>query len=157
MSDITDKDELELHDLGFTIKHRSKVNGIFPYFAILDINNKEVAQLGARSQLRNWIANYKMGMAQADKNKKFWVTSGYGMGNKAPFVNLTMPGGEVVQMAPEDAEDLAQNLIQCAAASRTDAFVVEWSQEKLNLGLDKAAYLLNDYRAWVKAHDPAGE
>lgn len=146
MADIADKDELELHDLGFVLK---QANGKFEIRGA--INDRLVATLQRRDGVPRWIANYKMSRdAAGDTDKKLWVNSGYGMGSKAPFVNLTFPGGEVVQMSPDEAREIALNLLQAAQASITDAFIVEWTQQKLNLGLDKAAVLLNDYRTWVK-------
>lgn len=39
------------------------------------------------------------------KQKTFWVRSMYGANTKQPIVVITMPGGESVQMRPDEARE----------------------------------------------------
>lgn len=76
---------------------------------------------------------------------EFHVTSGYGHNSREPFVQMQCPN-PVVQMSPENARDLALNLLQAAEAAYSDAFLVEF------LGAIEsetvAAGLLIEFRKW---------
>ena len=80
--------------------------------------------------------------------KTLWVRSMYGAHSKQPLVVLTMPGGESLQMPPDKARKVAQDLITCAEAAEQDGFLVEWSQAELDCSPQQAVSLLNEYRKW---------
>lgn len=80
--------------------------------------------------------------------KTFWVRSMFGAESRQPIVVVTMPGGESVQMSPEDARSLAGNLLAGAEAAEGDGFFVDFLS---NAGVDEerqAAMLaaFRDYR-----------
>lgn len=89
--------------------------------------------------------------------KTFWVTSLYGFNTKQPRVNFAMPGGEMVQMSPAEARDLAHNLLSCADAAESDAFIVEWLQGTLGLEERQSAQILHDFRLWREGHRGAAD
>ena len=55
-----------------------------------------------------------------EAGKSLWVTSMYGHKNREALVVLTMPGGETLQMTPEEARHHAQVVIECAEAAEQD-------------------------------------
>lgn len=78
----------------------------------------------------------------------FWVRSGYGGNTRQPFVSLALPDGPVVQIGPDEARALADNLLQAAEAAEQDGWLVEWSMAELDLDPPRAANLLAEYRKW---------
>jgi hypothetical protein len=91
----------------------------------------------------------------SERSKLFWVRSMYGAQTRQPIVVLTLPGGEMVQMVPEDARALALNLLQGAEAAEQDAFLVEASQEILGFEPELAVQFLAAFRAWRAKGGPA--
>ena len=85
------------------------------------------------------------------------VTSGYGGNTRQPFVEIkTDKLKEPLQISPEEARDLAANLLQAAEAAEQDAFIFEFHsefyrgtpEEKRNVG----ASMLSEFRKWRDAH-----
>jgi len=85
------------------------------------------------------------------------VTSGYGGNTHQPFVEIkTDKLKEPLQISPEEARDLAANLLQAAEAADQDAFIFEFHssfiegtpEEKRNVG----ASMLVEFRKWRDAH-----
>lgn len=85
------------------------------------------------------------------------VTSGYGRNTRQPFVEIkTDKLKEPMQFSPEEARDLAMNLLQAAEASENDAFIFEFhtsfvegtDEEKNNIG----ASMLIQFRKWRDEH-----
>lgn len=85
------------------------------------------------------------------------VESGFGANTRQPFVEIkTDKLKEPMQLSPEEARDLAQNLMQAAEASEQDAFIFEFHSEfiggseieKMNIG----ASMLSEFRKWRYAH-----
>lgn len=67
----------------------------------------------------------------------FLLTTGFGARTQEPFVNLTEGGSDFhVQMSPEEAVDLAHNLLACAEAAVQDAMFIRFMREVV--GLDDA-------------------
>lgn len=85
------------------------------------------------------------------------VTSGYGGNTRQPFVAIeTDKLKEPLQLSPEEARDLAQNLLQCAEASEQDAFIVEFHSGFIEGTPDEkravGASMLIEFRKWRDAH-----
>lgn len=89
------------------------------------------------------------------------VTSGYGGNTHQPFVEIKLDKlfefhNKPVQLSPEEARDLAANLLQAAEAAEQDAFIFEFHSafiegtpdEKKNVG----ASMLIEFRKWRDAH-----
>jgi hypothetical protein len=91
-------------------------------------------------------------MAEA-KEKTLWVTSMYGFKTKEPLVVITMPGGEMLQMRTAEARSHALQVLECADAAESDAFVIEYLQAKVNLTEEAAAVVLGDFRKWREDHE----
>jgi hypothetical protein len=87
------------------------------------------------------------------KNRKqpnpltYTVTTGYGANSKEPYVEVQAPQLRV-QMSPENARDLAMNLLQAAEAAYSDAFLVEFLIDATGASIPEAAALLGEFRAW---------
>lgn len=78
---------------------------------------------------------------------QYLVTSGYGQNTKEPYVEVKAPKLHV-QMSPENARDLAFNLLQAAEGAYSDAFLVEFSKHALGEDEQAAAVLLHEFRQW---------
>lgn len=78
---------------------------------------------------------------------EFYITSGYGYNNKEPFVQMQCPD-PVVQMSPENARDLALNLLQAAEAANSDAFLLEFMTRAVEVSEAEAGVWLIEFRKW---------
>lgn len=87
------------------------------------------------------------------KWKTIKVTSGYGGNTRQPYVEINAEFLKApLQIAPEEARDLAMNLLEAAEASEQDAFIFEFHSdliddpvsEKENIG----ASMLIEFRKW---------
>ncbi len=81
------------------------------------------------------------------KDLTYNVTSGYGANTKEPYVEVQAPKLRV-QMSPENARDLALNLLQAAEGAYTDAFLVEFLTEAVGMKLPETGSILREFRAW---------
>lgn len=81
------------------------------------------------------------------KGKTLWVQSMYGVKNRKPIVVLTMPGGEMLQMTPAEARDVAMNILRGAEAAEGDAFVFEFFFNLMGSDLH-AATVMDHFRQW---------
>jgi hypothetical protein len=79
---------------------------------------------------------------------EFFATNGYGARTKKPFVTLAYNGRQIAQMRPEDATNLAHNLLACAEASLGDAFLIEFMRERVGLEDPQIGGLLGEFREW---------
>jgi len=75
------------------------------------------------------------------KRSVIMVTSGYGGNTRQPFVEIKTDKLKApLQLSPEEARDLALNLLQAAEAAEQDAFIFEFhstlggEREMTNLG-----------------------
>ena len=81
------------------------------------------------------------------------VSSGYGFNTRQPFVEIkTDKLKEPLQLSPEEARDLAQNLLQGAEASEQDAFMFQFVSEDLKVGDQGAAGIIAEFRKWRDTH-----
>lgn len=80
------------------------------------------------------------------EERTFWVRSMFGFKTQQPIVVVTMPGGEMVQMEPDEARDLALNLLRCAEAAEGDAHLVTWAKDHGITADENIAAVLNDFR-----------
>lgn len=81
-----------------------------------------------------------------DDEELIIVGSGYGHKSHQPFVEITVEGYRV-QLSPENAQEIGNNLIQAAEAALSDAFFVEYMSDVI--GTDKgAAVILGEFRIW---------
>jgi hypothetical protein len=74
------------------------------------------------------------------------VASGYGHNSREPFVEVEFRD-ERVQIAPEEAQEIARHLLESAEAALTDAFLVEFLNER-EIGDEYAAAMLGQFRIW---------
>lgn len=75
------------------------------------------------------------------------VTTGYGYKSKEPYVEVNVPKKRI-QMTPENARDLALNLLQAAEAAYSDAFLIEFLTDAIGSDPAQAAILLGEFRKW---------
>ena len=74
-----------------------------------------------------------------------WVESGYGANTDRPFVSLRLRD-VAVMISPDEARDVAHNLLACAEAAESDAFIIRFAREDLDLEPALALQLLRRYR-----------
>lgn len=75
------------------------------------------------------------------------ITTGYRANTKEPFVEMNVPKRRI-QMSPENARDLALNLLQAAEAAYSDAFLVEFYRDALQAEEELTAGVLIEFRKW---------
>lgn len=87
----------------------------------------------------------------AAKGKSLWVTSGFGYKARAPFVAITMPGGETVQMDVPSARQHALYVLEACESAVQDGYIIEFMGSKIP-GLDErgAAVIVAELREWRK-------
>ena len=81
------------------------------------------------------------------------VSSGYGGNTHKPFIMIETPElDRPIQMSPQEARDLAANLLQAAEGADSDAFLFEFIKNELNQPERVCADLLIMFRQWRKDH-----
>lgn len=79
----------------------------------------------------------------------FQVTSGFGHNTQKPFVAVTVGSKDFhAQMSPEEAIDLAHNLLACAEAAVTDAFLIGFFRKVVGTDDQVVTGLLLEFRQW---------
>ena len=79
----------------------------------------------------------------------FQVTTGFGHHTQKPFVAVTVGSKDFhAQMSPEEAIDLAHNLLACAEASLTDAFLIGFFRKVVGSDDNVVVGLLQEFRQW---------
>jgi hypothetical protein len=78
------------------------------------------------------------------------VTTLYGRDNKIPMVQIEVPNGKA-QLSLEETEDLARNLVHAAEASATDAFLIEFLRDSLELDDNAVWGIIREFREWREA------
>lgn len=78
------------------------------------------------------------------------VTSGFGANTREPFVQVEMeyPKDHPLQLHPDEARDLAANLLQAAEAADQDAFLFEFVSKELHAGDNAGGGILLEFRKW---------
>ena len=84
------------------------------------------------------------------------VESGYGGNSRQPFVEVKDDRlKEPMQLLPEEARDLALNLLEAAEASEQDAFIFEFFSKIMGggeKGDSAGAKSLIEFRQWRNDH-----
>ena len=79
--------------------------------------------------------------------KTILCSSGYGANTRRPFVQIESEDlDRPLQLSPEEAQDLALNLLQAAEAALTDGFLVEYATKIIGVDRSAAAGWLVEYR-----------
>lgn len=76
------------------------------------------------------------------------VSSGYGHNTREPFVQIEMeyPKDHPLQIHPDEARQLAANLLEAADAADTDQFLFEFVSKDLHAGDQAAGGILVEFR-----------
>lgn len=83
------------------------------------------------------------------KQVVFHVTSNFGHRTQKPFVMVTVGEQDfMAQMSPDEARALAMNLLQCADASETDAFLVTFLRKRVGANDQAVVGIPQDFREW---------
>lgn len=71
--------------------------------------------------------------------KVIHVSSGFGANTRQPFVAIEMqyPRDHPLQLHPDEARDLAMNLLQAADAADSDQFIFEFFADIMGEGTEK--------------------
>lgn len=121
-----------------------------PWEQVPDRNKRLMIAVADRIELEYFSGN---GDANDELNlgDEFFTSSGYGHRTKQPFVEFSYNGRKVAQMRPEDAINLAHDLLASAEASLGDAFLVEFMRDKIGLEMPQIGGLLLEFRQWRDA------
>lgn len=84
---------------------------------------------------------------QPETEKVLWHQSGVSPKGD-PFVQLLLDEKIIAQMSPEQARDHARTVMEAAEAAEQDAFIFEWAQRKVGVGLEQAMALIVDFRKY---------
>lgn len=81
------------------------------------------------------------------------VTSGYGGNTRQPFVEIKAKQiKEPMQLLPEEARDLALNILEAAEAAEQDAFIFEFHSQLVDGNENVGANMLVQFRKWRDEH-----
>lgn len=96
-------------------------------------------------------------MSEQARERKISVESIFGYANRRPLVNLILPDGlDRISLAPDEARDLAMNLLQGAEASIGDGFLFEFFHREMDVSIEQAAALMLKLRGYRTKHEAAG-
>lgn len=89
----------------------------------------------------------------SNKWKVIRVESGYGGNTRQPFVEIKDDRLKApMQLSPEEARDLALNILEAAEAAEQDAFMFEFVSKDLHAGDQAAANIISEFRKWRDDH-----
>lgn len=77
----------------------------------------------------------------------FHTSAMYGMEQRAPLVQVLI-GATTMQVTPDDARAMGEQLIATAFAAEADAFLLDWLTSKVGQPVEVAAQILGDFRDW---------
>lgn len=84
-----------------------------------------------------------------DKIVTFHVSSGFGHRTRQGYVQVLIEAADwTTQMTPDNARELAANLLQCAEAAEVDAFLMTFMRERVGAPDEQAAQILVEFREW---------
>lgn len=79
----------------------------------------------------------------------FNVSSGFGARTREGYVQLIIEAADfMTQMSPDNARELAINLLQCAEAAEGDAFLMTFMREQVKVSDEQAVQILIEFRQW---------
>lgn len=88
-------------------------------------------------------------MTEKNDWDNFLVTTGFGHKTQKPFVAVTVGNKDFhTQMSPEEAIDLAHNLLACAEAAQTDAFLITFLRKVVGTHDEAVMGILQEFRQW---------
>jgi len=92
-----------------------------------------------------------------DENEQLIIHSQavYGVRIKQPLVQITI-NKEIIMMPVDNAKQFAYDILDVAHAAVTDAFLVDWAKETLELPEQHVPTLLNEFRQWRIKRDQNG-
>ena len=83
----------------------------------------------------------------AEDGVLFSITTGYGVVHQAPFVGIEVADKDfAIKMSPEDAKQLALDILEAAEAATTDAFIVTFGR-RFGLSDPSIQQWLNEFRS----------
>jgi hypothetical protein len=88
-------------------------------------------------------------------SEALWVKSMYGANTRKGLVELQV-GKEHRTLTPDEARDLAANLVAGAAAAEADEYLMHFAREHIGLPSHQAAQILHDFRAY-REKDKGGD
>lgn len=79
-------------------------------------------------------------------DRVFWATTIFGAKTHKGLVRLELDGNELVLLEPDNARELALNILRAAEAAETDEFIWRFATSTLNADERTALALLRDMR-----------
>lgn len=80
------------------------------------------------------------------------IDSGYGANTKQPFVSLQIKDA-VIQMSPEEARKIAQQLNECAEGALSDAMIFEFITQRLGAAPEAGYGIIMEFREFRRKRD----
>jgi hypothetical protein len=91
------------------------------------------------------------------REQKIGVESIFGAKTRQPLVTITLPGGQDrVTIHPDEARDLALNLLQAAEGALSDGFLMDFFTRELDLDLPQSAAMMVKFRGYRTRKSEAG-
>lgn len=83
--------------------------------------------------------------------RTIWCTSIFGAKTHRGLVQITEQKSELnIIITPDEARNIARDLIQVASAAEHDAFLVDFLSEKTGTKWDQAVQIMREFREWRK-------
>lgn len=134
--------------------YETRQDSAVPWEDVPDRNKRLMIAVAGVIELEYFGGGKSDGNSLGDE---FFASSGYGVITQQPFVELTYNGRKIVQMPPEDSIALAHNLLACAEAAMTDAFLVTFMRETVGLEDAQLAGILSAFREFRDKRDEQQE
>jgi hypothetical protein len=87
-----------------------------------------------------------------EQEKEFFVETIFGAKTRQPLIRISYGivgfTKEIAIISPENANELAMNLLQAAQASLTDAFLISFMEQRANADPQETLQLLRMFRDW---------
>lgn len=87
-----------------------------------------------------------------DEPIEIGCTSLVGLMTQKALVQINI-GETKVQISPEEARDVALNILACACAAEADLFLMTFATTRIGIAVNRSAQLLNEFRKWRENRD----
>ena len=87
--------------------------------------------------------------------KIIYVASIVGMNTGLPLVEIRL-GSEKAQLDPDEAREVAMNILEASNSAITDLWLVEFAMSRIEIDQARAGQLLNEFRLWRKDREKRG-
>ena len=90
----------------------------------------------------------------SETQENIFVTSIYGAQVRRPLVQIRLGDRAPFSISPTEARAIADNLLQCAEAAESDAFIFEFMAQTVGIDEREAGAMLVAFRQWRDEQTP---